>query len=245
MVAAFLLIAAWQLQMHPDEVLSYRSTNGDLAFTLNIQMSVHDNQAPLWFVSFWAWRQTVGDAEFTSRVFGVLSVMLALALTYRLGRRWFRSDWVGLLAPLLLIGNGLFFNYALDIRPYPMVMLSAALSMWAFTLLAGSADEAQRAVLRADDCAAALSSLFADFSGGCAGDFLAGAKAAPARFRAGGAGGHGWGGAVAALAADLPESDCRAAQIETQSGTARGVAGIGVSTLATTPSDDSRPAEHV
>src|SRR5436309_374235 len=33
----------------------------------------------------------------------------------------------------LLIGNGLFFNYALDIRPYPMVMLSAALSMWAFT----------------------------------------------------------------------------------------------------------------
>ena len=60
--------------------------------------------------------------------------MLALALTYQLGRRWFRSDWVGLLAPLLLIGNGLFFNYALDIRPYPMVMLSAALSMWAFTL---------------------------------------------------------------------------------------------------------------
>jgi len=132
-VAAFLLIAAWQLQMHPDEVLSYRSTDGDLAFTLNIQMSVKDNQAPLWFVSFWTWRQTVGDAEYTSRVFGVLSVMLALAITYRLGRRWFRSEWVGLLAPLLLIGNGLFFNYALDIRPYPMLMLSAALSMWAFT----------------------------------------------------------------------------------------------------------------
>ncbi|MBI1256078.1 MAG: hypothetical protein GC204_01285 [Chloroflexi bacterium] len=133
-VAAFLLIAAWQLQMHPDEVLSYRSTDGDLAFTLNMQTSVHDNQAPLWFVSFWTWRQLVGDGEFTSRVFGVLAVMLALSLTYQLGRRWFHSDWVGLLAPLLLIGNGLFFNYALDIRPYPMVMLSAALCMWAFTL---------------------------------------------------------------------------------------------------------------
>ena len=76
-VAAFLLIAAWQLQMHPDEVLSYTSTDGDLAFTLDMQMSVKDNQAPLWFVSFWAWRQTVGDAEYTSRVFGVLAVMLA------------------------------------------------------------------------------------------------------------------------------------------------------------------------
>src|SRR6185503_18255812 len=84
-VAAFLLIAGWQLQMHPDEELSYRSTNGDLAFTLDFQMSVRDNQAPLWFVTFWAWRQTVGDAEYTSRVLGVLSVMLALALTYRLG----------------------------------------------------------------------------------------------------------------------------------------------------------------
>ncbi len=59
-VAAFLLIAGWQLQMHPDEELSYRSTNGDLAFTLDFQMSVRDNQAPLWFVTFWAWRQTVG-----------------------------------------------------------------------------------------------------------------------------------------------------------------------------------------
>lgn len=132
-VAAFLLIAGWQLQMHPDEELSYRSTNGDLAFTLGYQMSTRDNQAPLWFVTFWTWRQTVGDVEYTSRILGVLSVMLALALTYRLGRRWFHSRWVGLLAPLLLIGNGLFFNYALDIRPYPFVMFSAALSMWAFT----------------------------------------------------------------------------------------------------------------
>ncbi|MEP7291470.1 MAG: glycosyltransferase family 39 protein [Chloroflexota bacterium] len=132
-VAAFLLIAAWQLQMHPDEVLSYTSTDGDLAFTLDIQMSVKDNQAPLWFVSFWTWRQIVGDAEYTSRIFSVLAVMLALALIYRLGRRWFRSEWVALLAPLLLLGNGLFFNYALDIRPYPLVMLCAALSMWAFT----------------------------------------------------------------------------------------------------------------
>ena len=60
-VAAFLLVNSWLLQMHSDEELSYRSTNGDLAYTLNYQMSVQDNQAPLWFVTFWAWRQLVGD----------------------------------------------------------------------------------------------------------------------------------------------------------------------------------------
>lgn len=133
-VAAFLLVDGWLLQMHPDEELSYRSTNGDLAYTLDFQMSMQDNQAPLWFVTFWAWRQMVGDAEYTSRVLGALMILPTLALTYRLGRRWFHSKWAGLLAPLLLIGNGLFFNYALDIRPYPMVMLSSTLSMWAYTL---------------------------------------------------------------------------------------------------------------
>lgn len=131
--AAFLIINSWLLQMHPDEELSYRSTNGELAYTLNFQMSMQDNQAPLWFVTFWAWRTLVGDGEFTSRVLGVLTVLPALAITYRLGRRWFRSQWAGLAAPLLLVGNGLFFNYALDIRPYPMVMLCAALCMWTFT----------------------------------------------------------------------------------------------------------------
>lgn len=131
---AFLLVNGWLLYMHPDEELSYRSTNGDLAFTLDFQMSVKDNQAPLWFVTFWGWRQLVGDAEYTSRIFSVFCTMLALAVTYQLGRLWFRSQVAGLLAPLLLLGTDLFFNYALDIRPYPAVMFCAALSMWAFTL---------------------------------------------------------------------------------------------------------------
>jgi hypothetical protein len=37
---------------------------------------------------------------------------------------------VGILAILALIGNGFFFNYSLDIRPYPMVMLVSAVATW-------------------------------------------------------------------------------------------------------------------
>lgn len=132
LVAVFLLTAGRLLQMHPDEELSYRSTNGSLFDTLNYQMTLQDNQAPLWFVTFWSWRQTVGDGEYTSRVLGALSTLLALAVAYRLGRRLLRAEWAAVAAPLLLIGNGFFFNYALDIRPYPLVMLCATLALWAF-----------------------------------------------------------------------------------------------------------------
>ncbi|MEZ4668386.1 MAG: glycosyltransferase family 39 protein [Anaerolineae bacterium] len=127
-VTTFQLININALNMHPDEELSYRATNGTLADTLYFQTSVQDNQAPLWFVSFWAWRALVGNAEFTSRMFGLLWAMLALALTTQIARRAFgRWDTAGLTLAVLL-GNAFFFTYALDIRPYPLVMMVASCS---------------------------------------------------------------------------------------------------------------------
>lgn len=77
-----------RIHMHPDEELSYRATRYDLSHVFYYQQSRRDNQAPLWFVSFWVWQQVVGDSEFTSRVMGALTSVLTLAITYRLGRRW-------------------------------------------------------------------------------------------------------------------------------------------------------------
>jgi len=130
-VVTFLLATLPLLHMHPDEELSYRATNGTLIDTLKWQIELQDNQAPLWFVSFNTWRTLVGDAEFTARVLGVLFVMPALALTYQIARRGFKSRTAGVFALLVLTGNHLFFNYALDIRPYPLVMLVTAFSIWA------------------------------------------------------------------------------------------------------------------
>ncbi|MFN8564253.1 MAG: glycosyltransferase family 39 protein [Anaerolineae bacterium] len=235
LVAAFLLVDGWLLQMHPDEELSYRSTDGDLAYTLDYQMSMKDNQAPLWFVTFWAWRQAVGDAEYTSRVLGVLTILPALALAYRLGRRWFRSEWVGLLAPLLLIGNGLFFSYALDIRPYPMVMLSAALSMWAYTLWLDRRT-ARRAVLFGVTIALMLYIHYLLI-------FLVLAQAIyfvlseRLRWRDIGQGALAGAVGVGLFLPWLPTFVNQVVglrNIELESGTGRGIAGIGVSTQATT-----------
>ncbi len=236
LTAAFLLTNAWLLQMHPDEELSYRSTEGDLAYTLEVQTSVRDNQAPLWFVSFWAWRQWVGDGEYTSRVFSAFCALLALAVMYRLGRRWFRSALVGLLAPLLLIGNGFFFNYALDIRPYPLLMLCAALSMWAFTRWV-ERPTARRTLGYGLTIALILYLhyllIFLVVAQGVY--FLLAEKVTLRRV---------WQAALALLIGFglwLPWAPTFVNQvvglrnIEQASGTARGAAGIGVSTLATTP----------
>jgi MFS family permease len=131
-VAAFLILNLNRLHMHPDEELSYRSTPDGLIATLHYQTSLQDNQAPLWFLTFRLWRYWVGDAEFTSRVLGMLLSLLALAVLVRLVRRAYHQNGAAMFALLVLVGNGFFFNYALDIRPYPMVMLAAALCMWAF-----------------------------------------------------------------------------------------------------------------
>src|SRR5690606_18815389 len=55
-VFAFQVSSIPFVHMHPDEELSYRATEGTLADTLHYQMSLQDNQAPGWFVTFWAWR---------------------------------------------------------------------------------------------------------------------------------------------------------------------------------------------
>jgi len=132
-LTGFQMLFMWSLHMHPDEELSYRAIAGSLADTLHYQQSVQDNQPPLWFVTFWAWTQGTGDHEFSGRMLGVLLTMLSMAVLYRFGRMLFPHDGcISIVAPLLLIANGFFFTYALDIRPYPMVMLCTTFSMWLF-----------------------------------------------------------------------------------------------------------------
>lgn len=131
LIFAFQVANIPNMHMHPDEELSYRATRDGLDHVFYYQQSGQDNQAPLWFISFWAWQQIVGDAEFTSRVMGALTSVLTLAITYRLGRRWFGN--AAALAALAILGaNHFFFTYTLDIRPYPLVIFSAALSIWMF-----------------------------------------------------------------------------------------------------------------
>jgi 4-amino-4-deoxy-L-arabinose transferase-like glycosyltransferase len=136
-ILALFLVAAFQVHhinstnMREDEEIAYFSTRKDFTFAVWYQ-ATQDVQAPAWFASFWAWKQLAGDSEFGARYYGALLSMLALALVYQIGRRWFGAPRFGLFAVLVLGVNVYYLIYSLEIRPYPMAMLMATLCMWAF-----------------------------------------------------------------------------------------------------------------
>jgi|GEM_PF-509180 len=136
-VLALLLVTAYHVHriqstyMRDDEEISFRTTQYDLHYVVWYQAE-QDVQAPLWFPIFWGWQQVVGRSEFAGRMLGVFISMLTLSLTYQLGRLWFGGSRYGLFALALLGVNAYFATYVLEIRPYALVMLLAALSMLAF-----------------------------------------------------------------------------------------------------------------
>jgi len=117
--------------MRDDEEIAFRTTNNDLGYTIWYQ-AYQDVHAPLWFSSFWLWRQFMGSTEFIARVYSIFLSLLTLALVYRLSRRWLHSAWVGWAAIAVLGANAYFYIYTQEIRPYALNMLVATLSMSLF-----------------------------------------------------------------------------------------------------------------
>jgi 4-amino-4-deoxy-L-arabinose transferase-like glycosyltransferase len=117
--------------MRPDENLVYDFTNRSLPDLVRFLVE-RDVHPPVWFSSFWLWRQVAGDSEFVARVYTVLLSMLTLALVYQVGRKWWGAPRYGWIAILLLGVNTFFYIHALEIRPYGLNMLLATTSMWTF-----------------------------------------------------------------------------------------------------------------
>jgi 4-amino-4-deoxy-L-arabinose transferase-like glycosyltransferase len=131
LLAVFLVRGIQMTYMRADESLVYDFTNRSLPDMVRflVEQDVHP---PLWFGSFWLWRQFMGDSEWIARVYTVLVSLVTLALVYQIGRRWFGLARAGIMAMALLGSSAFFFIFALEIRPYGHIMLAAALSMWTF-----------------------------------------------------------------------------------------------------------------
>ncbi|MEO8394938.1 MAG: hypothetical protein ABI700_18220, partial [Chloroflexota bacterium] len=130
---------------------------------------------------------------------------------------------------------GLFFNYALDIRPYPMVMLCAAISMWAFSRWIEWRTTRSALVYGLTIALLLYLHYLMIFLAVVQGIFWLTQKPRLRDF------GQAALAGIVGVGVWLPWLPTFIHQIvglhnlETQSGTARGAAGIGVSTLATTP----------
>lgn len=131
LIALFLVDGISRTYMHPDEYLVYRFTREDLNYTVSY-LAGSDTHPPLWFSFFWVWRQVVGTSEVAGRMQAVLFSLLALAVLYQTGRTWFGAPRYGLFAMVCLAGLALFFQYALEIRPYGLVLLLGSVSMFSF-----------------------------------------------------------------------------------------------------------------
>ncbi|HEX2905462.1 MAG TPA: glycosyltransferase family 39 protein, partial [Phototrophicaceae bacterium] len=131
LAACLLVDGIHHTYMHPDEYLVYRFTRADLGYTISY-LAGSDTHPPLWFSFFWGWRQVVGSSEFAGRMQAVLFSLIALAVLYQIGRTWFKSPRYGIFAMVCLSVLALFYQYALEIRPYGLVILLASLSMFTF-----------------------------------------------------------------------------------------------------------------
>jgi 4-amino-4-deoxy-L-arabinose transferase-like glycosyltransferase len=131
LIAVYLVHSIPFTYMHPDEYLVYFFTRKDVQFTVDY-LATWDTHPPLWFSFFWVWRQFVGEAEFLGRVQAVFFSLIALAVVYQIGKRWFGAPRYGLFAMAVLGVSALFCQYAVEIRPYGLVMLLASLSMYSF-----------------------------------------------------------------------------------------------------------------
>jgi uncharacterized membrane protein len=117
--------------MTADENLVYRFTRESLTETVSY-LANRDVHPPLWFSFFWGWRRVVGESDFAGRIHALFLSLMTLAVVYQLGKRWFGAPRYGLFAMVVLAVSGLFLRYTLEIRPYALAMFLASLSMVAF-----------------------------------------------------------------------------------------------------------------
>src|SRR5258706_8681748 len=121
-----LLLGARQRDLRSDEAIAVEGTRGDVAATLLFESK--DVEAPLYFVLTNLWQQFTGTDQLIFRVFSVFQSLITLALVYRLAQDWLgkplRNRWMGAAAMVALGVSAYFFVYAIEIRPYALMMLT-------------------------------------------------------------------------------------------------------------------------
>ncbi|MCC6564243.1 MAG: glycosyltransferase family 39 protein [Chloroflexi bacterium] len=91
-----------------------------------------------YYIALGGWQALVGSTPLAVRAYSLLMGVLAVAVTYRMGARWF-SPGVGLSAALVLATSAFFINFMHEARAYTQVALMAALAVWAYVALMRSA----------------------------------------------------------------------------------------------------------
>ena len=90
------------------------------------------------FFAFWGWKQIAGDGVLAMRYFPLLGNLLGVAAVAALGRQFFRSERIAVLAALLWAVNPFQIWHAQDVRNYALWAGLSPVAMWLFIRAANS-----------------------------------------------------------------------------------------------------------
>ena len=99
-----------------------------------VQVSAVTDHPPLHALMLGAWAQVAGRSEFAARFLSLWWTVLAVALTWRLGRELL-TDAIGAIGALLLAASALAVWYAQETRGYSLLLALTLVATWAFVRL--------------------------------------------------------------------------------------------------------------
>jgi 4-amino-4-deoxy-L-arabinose transferase-like glycosyltransferase len=114
-----------------DEWLTTEATSGGLSDVFR-HAANREGIPPTYFLLMWGWEGAFGDGETALRTFsalvGIATVPVAYAIAHELGQR----RTVARVAALLVAVNPMLVWYSQEARPYSLLALLGALSVWTF-----------------------------------------------------------------------------------------------------------------
>jgi hypothetical protein len=114
-----------------DEAVSWNMARPPTLLNLMARYPLGTGHPPVYFMWAWLWVHWTGSEHWIiMRLTAALPMLLAVAMTYRVGYEWFKSRWVAIGAATFMATSGLMIYYAREMRMYALLILLVVTSWW-------------------------------------------------------------------------------------------------------------------
>jgi mannosyltransferase len=114
-----------------DEWLTSESTSGSVVDVLRHVLN-REGAAPPYFLGMWVWTQAAGQSALSLRLLPALAGVATIPVMYAAVRTLLDSRRTARVVALLVAVNPMLVWYSQEARPYSLVALAAAVSIWGY-----------------------------------------------------------------------------------------------------------------
>lgn len=132
-VAAGCVLRLWRLgaqSLWYDEWVTTEATGGGL-IELGRHVATREGAGPVYFVLVWSWARVVGDGDAALRSLSALLGVATVPVAYAVARELGQPRRVANGAALLVAANPALVWYSQEARPYSLLVLAGATTVWA------------------------------------------------------------------------------------------------------------------